>query len=362
MTTDPTPPEGLAVAKQPPSITGRILNVLSITLLVVAAVLLVLYLIPSNEYLLMPGDAVPVGPLIKVQGHPQRASGSDLFLTDVSFLKADHLLVQLYGQLNSQDDLETATQFTGGISESKYITLNTDLMSQSIDAAKAAALSTIPGLHPHIAKTGPKVAGVVPGSNAEKVLKPGDVILDIAGHRVHTANQVKPIVLATTPGTVLPMTIVRGKKRLHVRVKTVAANSQGLPAKKGKTSLIGILVQDQIIFPVKITISHGNIVGPSAGLMFSLGIVNDLSKTDITKGCKIAGTGTIDPSGAVGEIGGAKQKIIAANNAGVKYFLVPDVAANRKPAEQYRGSVTVVPVKTLQGALTYLKQMPACTP
>jgi PDZ domain-containing protein len=203
---------------------------------------------------------------------------------------------------------------------------------------------------------------VVPGSNAEKVLKPGDVILDIAGHRVHSANAVKPIVLATKPGTVLPMTILRGKKRLHVRVKTVAANSQGLPAKNGKTSLIGILVQDQIIFPVKITISHGNIVGPSAGLMFSLGIVNDLSKTDITKGCKIAGTGTIDPSGAVGEIGGAKQKIIAARGAGVKYFLVPDVAANRNPAEQYRGSVTVVPVKTLQDALTYLKKMPACTP
>jgi Lon-like protease len=361
MTTDPTPPEGLAVAKQPPSITGRILNVLSITLLVVAAVLLVLYLIPSNEYLLMPGDAVPVGPLIKVQGHPQRASGSDLFLTDVSFLKADHLLVQLYGQLNSQDDLETATQFTGGISESKYITLNTDLMSQSIDAAKAAALSTIPGLHPRLAKTGPKIAELVPGSNAEKVLKLGDVILDISGHRIHTANQVKPIVLASKPGTVFPMTILRGKETLHVRVKTVASTN-GLPAKNGKTSLIGILVQDQIIFPIKITISHGNIVGPSAGLMFSLGIVNDLSKTDITKGCKIAGTGTIDPSGAVGEIGGAKQKIIAANNAGVKYFLVPDVAANRNPAEHYRGSVTVVPVKTLQSALTYLKKMPACTP
>jgi PDZ domain-containing protein len=361
MSTEPTPPAGDDDAKEPPTTAGRILNVLSIALLVIAAVLLVLFLIPSNDYLLMPGDAVPVGPLIKVQGHVQRPSGNNLFLTDVTFLKADHLLVQLYGQLNSDDDLVTATQFTGGVSESKYITINTDLMSQSVDSAKAAALATIPGLHPHLAKTGPKIAELVPGSNAEKVLKLGDVIIDIAGHRIQTAARVKPIVLATEPGTVLPMTILRGKKTLHVRVKTVASTN-GLPAKNGKTSLIGIGVEDQIIFPVKITVSHGNIVGPSAGLMFSLGIVNDLSKSDLTKGCKIAGTGTIDPSGAVGEIGGAKQKIIAARNAGVKYFFVPDVADNREPAEQHRGSVTVVPVKTLQGALHFLKTMPACTP
>jgi PDZ domain-containing protein len=361
MTADGAQPMSTDREDGAPSRFNRILNVLSIVLLVVAVALVALYLIPSKYYLLLPGDAVEVGPLIHVAGHSQRLNGGKLYLTDVSFLKADHLLVELYGRLNSGADLETQTQFTGGISESKYIAINTNLMTQSINAAKAAALNTIPGLHPHLAKTGPKIDGLVPGTNAVHVLKPGDVITQIDGRRIHTTTAVRATVQTVHPGQILHMTILRKGKPLHLNVRTVRANANGLPDKHGKLTLIGIEVEDQIVFPIKITISHGSIVGPSAGLMFSLGIVNDLSKTDITKGCKIAGTGTIDSAGNVGAIGGAKQKIIAAGNAGVKYFLVPDVAENRVPAEQHRGNITVVPVKTLKGALTFLKHMPACT-
>ncbi|HEX6506719.1 MAG TPA: S16 family serine protease, partial [Chloroflexota bacterium] len=85
-----------------------------------------------------------------------------------------------------------------------------------------------------------------------------------------------------------------------------------------------------------------------------------LEPSDITHGCKIAGTGTIDFYGNVGAIGGAKQKIIAARNAGAKYFFVPDVPENLDPALAHRGSVTVVPVKTLHQALVYLSHLNPC--
>jgi PDZ domain-containing protein len=141
---------------------------------------------------------------------------------------------------------------------------------------------------------------------------------------------------------------------------TTVRSTNGVPAANGKTALIGIEVQDQLRFPVSIHINAGNIVGPSAGLMFALGIIQRLSPTDITHGCKVAGTGTIDFNGNVGAIGGAKQKIIAAGNAGAKYFFVPDVKENVDPAMASRGNVTVVPVSTLRQALTYLRHMQPC--
>ncbi len=351
------PPQNSSGKRSTPQ---RVLNVATVVLLVIAVGLGVLYLIPSDYYLLLPGNAVQVDPLIHVKGHPAPHKRGALYLTDVTFLKADHLLVELYGRLNPDAELQKASDFTGGVSETQYVKLNTSLMNQSIVDAQAAALSTIHGYHPRLAPTGPQIAGVLPNTQAARLLKPGDVIEDMDGRRIHQADQVRPLVEELKPGQVAHLTILRHKRVIHLGVRTVAANKNGYPDKHGTKPLIGILVQDQIIFPIKITISHGDIVGPSAGLMFSVGIIQHLSTTDIAKGCKIAGTGTIDFNGNVGEIGGAKQKIIAARNAGMQYFFVPNVAANRNPAEQHRGSVTVVPVNTLSQVLKFLHRMPAC--
>lgn len=337
------------------------MNAITIALLVVAATLGVLYLLPANEYLLLPGDAVPVGPLISVQGHPPKAGSGSLYLTDVTFVKADRLLIELYGRLNPQAELVKASDFTGGVSESQYIKLNKNLMDQSVLDAKAAALSLFKKYRPHLASTGPQIAGVLPKTAAARELRAGDVIEYMSGRRIRRADQVRPLVQRLKPGALAHLRILRRKRLIHLDVRTVRANKNGYPDKKGTRPLIGILVQDQVVFPIKVSISPGAIVGPSAGLMFSLGIVQRLTPRDITKGCKVAGTGTIDFGGNVGVIGGAKQKVIAANNAGVKYFFVPAARANRVPAERNRGSVTIVPVKTLRQALSYLRRIPPCS-
>jgi PDZ domain-containing protein len=149
-----------------------------------------------------------------------------------------------------------------------------------------------------------------------------------------------------------------------VSTKTIAS-SNGAPNKYGKVPLVGVLVQDQIPvnaikLPVGMSVKPGLIGGPSAGLMFTLGLVEELEHRDYTRGCKIAGTGTVDLQGNVGVIGGARQKVVAAERAGARYFLVPDVAENRKPAEGARDGVAVVPVKTVRQALTFLRQIAPC--
>jgi PDZ domain-containing protein len=338
-----------------PSIFTIVLSVIGVLVVIVGA----LEILPSNYYILLPGDALPVAPMITIPHHPAQGNPDALLMTDVTFIKADHLLQELYGRLNPNADLEKPQQFSGGLSQTQYLKLNAGLMDDSTHEAEAAALSTIPGYHPTYAPTGPRIVFLVPKTPAASVLKTGDVVEYVDGHRVHRAAQVAPYVHQVKPGGTVHLGILRKGKLLHVTTRTVRSTN-GTPDPHGKTALIGIEVQDQLRFPVNIKINAGDIVGPSAGLMFALGIIQRLSKTDITHGCKVAGTGTIDATGTVGAIGGAKQKIVAARDAGARYFFVPDVKENLDPAEANRGSVTVVPVKSLRQALTYLSHLTPC--
>jgi PDZ domain-containing protein len=93
--------------------------------------------------------------------------------------------------------------------------------------------------------------------------------------------------------------------------------------------------------------------------MFSLGILNRLSPTDLTHGVKIAGTGTINLDGTVGPIGGVKQKVIGAQWAHARYFFVPCTGGNDADATKVVGhSMTLVPVNTLDDALAFLQSLP----
>ncbi|MGI8968044.1 MAG: YlbL family protein [Chloroflexota bacterium] len=319
----------------------------------------VLEILPANVYILLPGEALPVAPMIAVPGHPAILKRGQLLLTDVSLYKANHKLEELWGRLNSSADVQPAANVAGGLSDKQFLRLNLSMMDDSIHQAEAAALNQIPGDHPRFAATGPRIVFVQPGTPASKLIHSGDVILAVNGRRVHRAAGVAPLVRNLVPGKTVQLQLLRKGRPLLVSAKTVPANRVD-PQANPRTALIGISLQDQIVFPVKIKINPGNIGGPSAGLMFSLGVIQRLEKQDITHGCRIAGTGTIDFYGTVGAIGGAKQKIIAARSAGARYFLVPDVAENRDPAEANRGEITVVPVKTLPQALRYLKTIKPC--
>jgi PDZ domain-containing protein len=328
-------------------------------LLTVLAVLLILELIPSNYYLLMPGEARSVAPLIAVKGHPRSAERGDLLMTDVTFYKVNHKLEELYGRFSRNSELVATQEFSGGLSQSQYIKLNQTLMDNSIEDAEAAALREIPGYHPRYARKSPLVAYLLPKSPAARALKLGDAIKEINGTPVRRSDQVRTLIRRVHPRDVIHLRVLRKNKFLSIAIKTIPSTN-GQPSKNGKTALIGVQVRDKLILPVKITIKPGNVVGPSAGMMFALGIIQRLEKGNLTKGCKIAGTGTIDAEGTVGPIGGAKQKVVAASQSGARYFLVPNVKDNVQPARANRGDVTVVPVRTLSEAVRFLRGIKPC--
>jgi Lon-like protease len=122
----------------------------------------------------------------------------------------------------------------------------------------------------------------------------------------------------------------------------------------------------EIIVDPKVSVKTDEIGGPSAGLMFSLEIFDQLMDEDFTKGYKIAGTGTIDSKGAVGPIGGIDQKIVAADKAGAEIFFAPNEKGTSdsnyklavKTASQIGSKMKIVPVDLIDDAINYLQKLP----
>ena len=157
------------------------------------------------------------------------------------------------------------------------------------------------------------------------------------------------------PGVILQLQIKRRGENLSLTVPTIP------PAEPEAPVRLGISVETQetgyklpfpvLIVPQKIT------GGPSAGLMFTLGVYDVVSGQDLTGGRKIAGTGTIDLNGKVGIIGGVQQKVVAAERAGAQYFLCPP--DNYQDALAVAQHIQVIKVATAQQALDFLHSLPS---
>ncbi|WP_280255314.1 YlbL family protein [Nocardia wallacei] len=182
---------------------------------------------------------------------------------------------------------------------------------------------------------------------ANGVLRKGDVLVSVGGKPVATATDVVDAVKATKPDTVVPMVIRRDGVEQTVEVKVGARpddNSKGY---------LGVTPEEVPQGPLDVTFNLADIGGPSAGLMFSLALIDKLSPGQLNGGKFIAGTGTIDPTGKVGPIGGIQYKMIAAREAGAETFLVPADNCN-EARQRIPDGLKLVKVETLTGAVQSL--------
>ncbi len=133
--------------------------------------------------------------------------------------------------------------------------------------------------------------------------------------------------------------------------------------------VIGVTTMHDYVFPIQVTIQLDNVGGPSAGMMFALGIIDTLSGGELNGGQQVAGTGTIDAAGTVGPIGGIRQKLFGARDAGASVFLAPEKNCGEVVGHVPSG-LRVVAVETLDDALTALETirddgdldaLPTCT-
>lgn len=196
------------------------------------------------------------------------------------------------------------------------------------------------------------VSAVWADSPADGTLEARDEILTIDGASITAADQVRTLVQAKPIGTEFAMTVVRdqesGAEKLDVTV-TSAAN----PTDETKP-YIGISVGEYYSADFPIAFTLDTVGGPSAGLMFTLGLIDKLSPDDLASGKHIAGTGTIDAEGTVGPIGGIRQKLAGARKAGAELFLMPKSHC-AEAAGHIPDGLTVTPVETVTDAVDALQ-------
>ncbi|PRY15113.1 YlbL family protein [Kineococcus rhizosphaerae] len=211
-------------------------------------------------------------------------------------------------------------------------------MTSSQTNAKVAALTELGIEVP--ATTTTQVEQVAADAPAARVLRPADTITAVDGEPVTTFAALQAAVRALPGGARVTLGVTRGGKATTVTTTTVSANG---------TTLLGITPHVDYEFPFDIDVAIDDVGGPSAGTMFALGIVDELTPGAMTGGQHVAGTGAIDADGTVEQIGGLRQKVLGAQADGARWFLAP-----RAECDQVAGAtpdgITVVPITTLHDA------------
>lgn len=331
---------------------------ITLGLLVAIVIVLFLNLYTLPYYVSRPGMAKELDGVIEVNGgHP--AEGK-FMLTTVWMGKAN--LITYYGlaKINKYYKVypEESIRYENE-SDEEYNVRQLYLMEGSQENALEVAFKKA-GLPVEVEMFGIYVLSVLKGSPADGKLKAGDRITKIDGQSFESSTDFTDYVQSKNAGDMITVTLIRDEVELNEEIVLQEISSIGKPG-------IGIsLVEDKEVKttpPVKIDTAQ--IGGPSAGLMFTLEIYNQLKEEDITKGYLIAGTGTISPDGTVGPIGGIDQKIVAADKAGAEIFFAPnqngaknsDYEVAVQTAKDIKTDMIIVPVDTFDDAIRFLESL-----
>ncbi|MBA2874100.1 SepM family pheromone-processing serine protease [Thermaerobacillus caldiproteolyticus] len=323
---------------------------------VIAAFLFIFLQLPY--YVTMPGTAQALEPLVHVK-NGDHDKGS-FMLTTVRMGRANlfsYLLahVRPYYELYPLEAIKQE-----GETDEEYTFRQLQLMEQSKEAAITVAYKKAKKPFSYQSR-GVYVMGVLPNMPAQSFLKVGDRIKQIDGKRMETSEQMITYIRTKKKGDRVHVTFERDGKE-----KTVTLSLAPFPQSPKQIGL-GVSLGDDYDIKTNppVHIDSEKIGGPSAGLMFSLEIYNQLVNEDITKGHKIAGTGTINMDGEVGPIGGISQKIVAAHEAGAEIFFAPNEHGAKnsnyrealKTAKKIGTTMKIVPVDTFDDALRYLEKL-----
>ncbi len=333
----------------------------SLTLLLasvgVAAAIAVSVLIPVPYVILGPGPTLNTlgkdssgQPLITITGHATYPTSGHLNMVTVGYQGGPGDSVNIFNALaawlNPDEAVVPESElFPAGQTQQQSQQQDTQEMTGSQETATAAALTWL-----HIAyQTQVVVVQAEQGFPAYGVLKAGDQITAVDGKPVTSANSLTSLINAHPAGSTLTVAIIRNGQARTLQVGTKLS---------GGHAVMGVEIMEQYKFPFTVKFSVGDIGGPSAGMMFALGIIDKLTVLNLTGGKFIAGTGEITAGGQVEAIGGIQQKMVGARDAGATLFLTP--ASN---CSDTKGAVPaglrLVKVSTLGQAVSDLEAIKA---
>jgi len=353
-TLDPGRPESSKQDLREPRPVPKWPFILAGALIAIGIAIAIAWPIKVPYYTLSPGPLYDASDFVHVPGAQENVEGEMFFLT-VSLRQAN-AFEYVAAKFNPAVDVAPKQNIRpSGVSPEDLRRENLARMEQSKTDAKFVALSKL-GYEPTYTGTGALVIETVPGSAAEGVLLADDVIIAVDGEPVAFRSDVIDDLADNEIGDTVTITVertVEGSDEPEVMDVTLVL---GPHVDDPTRPMVGVLLDNNepiIEFPIDVQIDSQNIGGPSAGMMFTLEIMNELTEQDLTGGQRIAGTGTIALDGTVGAIGGVTQKMHAAIDAGAVVVFVP--AANYDDAVAAAGDkITVVRVETIDDPLTYL--------
>jgi PDZ domain-containing protein len=287
-----------------------------------AGVLALIGLVFALNFYRLPVVALSPGPMedvlarLKVEGLRVYDSEGKLYLTSVGIDDNVRFYEALLDMANRDVELVPRAQLYPDEQDSTEVDAeNAALMDRSKETATVVALREV-GYK--IEPSGAQVTQVVSGAPADGKLRAGDEILEADGRAVDSTDDVRKAITSHQPGEKVDFRVKRDKDGRTASVSVEVQEVDDQPR-------VGILLQDVFPeLPVKVTIdTENNIGGPSAGLMFTLSIIDKLTREDLTGGRRIAGTGEIALDGSVLPVGGVGEKLIAVRRLGVTTFLIP---------------------------------------
>jgi Lon-like protease len=291
-------------------------------------------------YALGPGPAREIVPLIHVEGAPTYRSSGHLVMTTVRFTQLTTLGAAVAWIDPEQAVVDEEVVYPPGLTPAEEERRAFSQMDQSKIDAAVVVLSEITD-YPRAHGPGVLIEFVGEGCPADRRLYPGDLIRKIEGETVDSRREASRLIDAVPAGEPIDFRVEADGEIHDIRV--ARGRCPGI-----EEPLLGITLVDP--FPFDITIESGDVGGPSAGLMWALGLYDLLSPGDLSAGRTIAGTGTIDLDGNIGPIGGIQDKVVAARDAGADILLVPRGNLDELEGVE-EGDLRLIPVSTFDQAL-----------
>lgn len=297
-------------------------------------------------YVISPGPTAAVGQLISVPKAHRHGLHGEVLLTTVLQSQA-HISDFMFSWAHPHNDLVSSQEIAGNLTASQLQQLDEEEMVGSQEAAEVVALRRDGYTVPEHG-TGAQVLGIVKNTPASGKLAVGDTIVAIDATPTLLEQDAAAVLAGHRPGQTITLTV----ENTHGARRRVSVTLTGRPDNRSQGFLgVELLTRnDHFDFPFKVSINSDGIGGPSAGLAFTLGLLDELTGGNLTNGHLIAATGTMAADGTVGDVGGVAQKTISVADAGASLFLVPpqEYAVARAHAGSH---LKVVKVSTFEQAL-----------
>ena len=295
-------------------------------------------------YSVGPGPARAVQPLIRFEDRTRYESEGRFVLTSVRLTQLTGLGVLLAWLDSDRRVVPREDLYAPGEDRQEERERAISQMDSSKLDATSVVLEELTD-YPREHGDGVLVERVVKGCAAEGELYPGDRILSVDGQEVDSYRQASRVIQAAPSGATLAF-------ELSVDGEPETARLVREPCGGSEEPLVGVSMINS--FPFGVSISSGGIGGPSAGIMWALGLYDLLTPGDLTGGRTVAGTGEIALDGTVVPIAGIGEKLTAAADAGASVFLVPEGNMDEARASADRG-LELVSVATFEDAIAYLE-------